>query len=167
MSAGLAASTVTPGSTAPVVSLTSPARVACAAATPGTAATSPNNRKHLATVRMVTYISAAVTPTVKCYCPWFVPGRGLSRYALRVRYLGIFHYGGVSVSKKHRSFLPSSLVPAFLLVSVFAVVHAQERRSPSARQSRWSDAATWPDQRVPREGDKVTIAAGKDVVLDV
>jgi cell migration-inducing and hyaluronan-binding protein len=71
------------------------------------------------------------------------------------------------VSKKHRSFLPGSLVPAFLLVSVFAVVHAQERRSPSARQSRWSDAATWPDQRVPREGDKVTIAAGKDVVLDV
>src|SRR5262245_2532104 len=53
MSAGLAASTVTPGSTAPVVSLTSPARVACAAATRGTAATSPNNRKHLAIVRMV------------------------------------------------------------------------------------------------------------------
>src|SRR4051812_17464636 len=54
MSAGLAASTVTPGSTAPVVSLTSPATVACAAATRGTTATSPNNRKHLATVRMVT-----------------------------------------------------------------------------------------------------------------
>ena len=43
-----------PGSTAPVVSLTSPARVACAAATRGTTATSPNNRKHLAIVRMVT-----------------------------------------------------------------------------------------------------------------
>src|SRR5215203_4423 len=54
MSAGLAASTVTPGSTAPVGSLTSPARVACAAATRGTAATSPNNRKHLAIVRIVT-----------------------------------------------------------------------------------------------------------------
>src|SRR6476660_9629100 len=54
MSAGLAASTVTPGSTAPVVSLTSPARMACAATTRGTAATSPNNRKHLAIARMVT-----------------------------------------------------------------------------------------------------------------
>src|SRR3954452_23357294 len=54
MSAGLAASTVTPGSTAPVVSLTSPARAACAAATRGTTATSPNNSKHLASVRMVT-----------------------------------------------------------------------------------------------------------------
>src|SRR5687768_12058979 len=54
MSAGLAASTVTPGSTAPVGSLTSPARVACAAATEGMTATSPNNRKHLTIVRMVT-----------------------------------------------------------------------------------------------------------------
>src|SRR5687767_15289431 len=85
MSAGLAASTVTPGSTAPVVSLTSPARVACAAATRGMSATSPNNRKHLASVRMVTYISAAVTPTVKGYrtrfSTTFAPGdRGL-RYA--------------------------------------------------------------------------------------
>src|SRR5262245_46633679 len=32
---------------------------------------------------------------------------------------------------------------------------------------RWSDAATWPDRKVPRAGDKVTIAAGKNVVLDV
>src|SRR2546421_11562561 len=38
-----------------------------------------------------------------------------------------------SVSKPHRSFLLASLVPAFLLVSVFAVVHAQEGRSPSAK----------------------------------
>ena len=39
-----------------------------------------------------------------------------------------------------------------------------DRRRPGAR---WSDAATWPDRRVPRAGDKVTIAAGKEVVLDV
>jgi hypothetical protein len=71
------------------------------------------------------------------------------------------------VSKQHRSVLLASLLPAFLLVSVFAVVQAQEGRSPAARQARWSDAATWPDRRVPRAGDKVTIAAGKDVVLDV
>src|SRR5262247_328357 len=72
-----------------------------------------------------------------------------------------------SVSKQHRSFLLASLIPAFLLVSVFAVVHAQEGRSPSPKATRWSDPAAWPDRRVPRAGDKVTIAAGKDVVLDV
>jgi cell migration-inducing and hyaluronan-binding protein len=71
------------------------------------------------------------------------------------------------VSKQHRSFLLASLVPAFLLGSVFAAVQAQEGKSPSVRQTRWSDPATWPDRRVPRAGDKVTIAAGKDVVLDV
>ena len=71
------------------------------------------------------------------------------------------------MSKRHRSFLLASLLPAFLLVSVFAVVQAQEGRSPSATPARWSDPATWPDGRVPRAGDKVTIAAGKEVVLDV
>jgi cell migration-inducing and hyaluronan-binding protein len=71
------------------------------------------------------------------------------------------------VSKQHRSFLLASLLPAFLLVSVFAVVQAQEGRSPTARAARWSDAATWPDRREPRAGDKVTIPAGKEVVLDV
>ena len=72
------------------------------------------------------------------------------------------------MSTQHRSFLLTSLLPAFLLViSGFAVVQAQEGRSPSAKPARWSDAATWPDRRVPRAGDKVTIAAGKEVVLDV
>src|SRR5919106_3012472 len=72
-----------------------------------------------------------------------------------------------SVSKQHRSFLLASLLPAFLLVSVFAVVQAQDGRSPSATPARWSDPATWPDRRVPRAGDTVTIAAGKEVLLDV
>src|SRR5688572_23594090 len=88
--------------------------------------------------------------------------------ALPLRFLAIFRIRGVdAVSKPHRSFLLASLVPAFLFVSVFAVVQAQEGRSPAARPARWSDAATWPDRRVPRAGDTVTIAAGKDVVLDV
>ena len=72
------------------------------------------------------------------------------------------------MSKHHRSRLLAALVPAFLLViGGFAVLQAQDGRSPSARPARWSDAATWPDRRVPRAGDKVTIAAGKEVVLDV
>src|SRR5215510_8458820 len=72
-----------------------------------------------------------------------------------------------SVSKQHRSLLLASLLPAILLISVFAVVQAQEGRSPSAKPARWSDPATWPDRKVPLAGDKITIAAGKDVVLDV
>ena len=71
------------------------------------------------------------------------------------------------MSKRHRSFLLASLLPAFLVVSVFAVVQAQEGRSPAAKPTRWSDPATWPDKKVPGAGDKVTIAAGMDVVLDV
>jgi hypothetical protein len=71
------------------------------------------------------------------------------------------------VSKHHRSFLVALLLPAFLLAGVFAVVQAQDGRSPAARAARWSDPAAWPDQRVPRAGDKVTIAAGKEVILDV
>jgi cell migration-inducing and hyaluronan-binding protein len=72
-----------------------------------------------------------------------------------------------SVSKHHRSFLLASLLPAFLLVGVFAVVQAQEGRSPAARPARWSDPAAWPDRKVPAAGDKVTIEKGKEVVLDV
>ena len=71
------------------------------------------------------------------------------------------------MSKRHRSFLLASLLPAVLLVSLVAAVQAQQGRSASATQSRWSDPATWPDQRVPRAGEQVTIPAGKDVVLDV
>jgi cell migration-inducing and hyaluronan-binding protein len=69
------------------------------------------------------------------------------------------------VTTQHRSFLLASLLPAFLLVGVFAVVQAQNAGSPAA--SRWSDPATWPDGQVPRAGDKVTIERGKAVVLDV
>src|SRR5437762_12232114 len=72
-----------------------------------------------------------------------------------------------SVSKRHRSFLFASLIPAFLVVSAFAVLQAQEGKSTAAKPARWSDPATWPDGQVPRAGDKVTIAAGKAVVLDV
>src|SRR6185436_7076334 len=72
-----------------------------------------------------------------------------------------------SVSKRHRSFLLALLLPAFLVVSAFAVLQAQEGKSTAAKQARWSDPATWPDRKVPVAGDKVTIAAGKDVVLDV
>jgi cell migration-inducing and hyaluronan-binding protein len=72
------------------------------------------------------------------------------------------------VRKQNRSLLLALLVPAFLLVSVLAVVEAaQQQSSPAVSQARWSDPAAWPDRKVPVAGDKVTIAAGKEVVLDV
>jgi cell migration-inducing and hyaluronan-binding protein len=71
------------------------------------------------------------------------------------------------VSTHHRSFLLASLLPAVLLVSVFAVVHAQENKSPAARQARWSDPATWPDKKVPAKDDVVTIEKDMNVILDV
>jgi cell migration-inducing and hyaluronan-binding protein len=71
------------------------------------------------------------------------------------------------MTKSRRSFLLISLVAAFLLGSVLAVVQAQSAGSPAVKQTRWSDAATWPDRKVPVAGDKVTIDKGKDVVLDV
>jgi hypothetical protein len=69
------------------------------------------------------------------------------------------------VSTHHRSFLLAVLLPAFLLVSAFAVVQAQKPGSPAAR--RWSDPATWPDKKVPAKDDVVTIAKDMNVLLDV
>src|SRR5688572_13838433 len=71
------------------------------------------------------------------------------------------------MSKKNRSFLLMSLISAFLLVSIFAVVQAQNAGTPAAKPTNWSDPATWPNRKVPVAGDKVTIDAGKEVVLDV
>ena len=37
----------------------------------------------------------------------------------------------------------------------------------NAQGSLWSDPATWPGNKVPAAGEQVTIASGKDVILDV
>jgi len=71
------------------------------------------------------------------------------------------------VSTHHRSFLLAAILPVFLLVAVFAVVQAQEGRSPSAKQTRWSDPATWPDKKVPARDAVVTIEKDMNVILDV
>ena len=60
-----------------------------------------------------------------------------------------------------------SLVPASSLVSVFAVLQPRKSGAQSAKATNWSDPATWPNQKVPAAGDKVTIGKDKDVVLDV
>ena len=69
--------------------------------------------------------------------------------------------------KKNRSFLLMSLLSASLLVSMFTIAQAQSPAAPAAKATKWSDPATWPDRKVPVAGDKVTIDAGKEVVLDV
>src|SRR5688572_18954393 len=92
---------------------------------------------------------------------------GSSRYALPLRFLSSLSTEVDSVSKQHRLFLLASLLPAFLLGSVFAGVQAQNAGAPAVRQTRWSDPATWPDRKVPAAGDKVIIAKGKNVLLDV
>ena len=70
--------------------------------------------------------------------------------------------------RQYRSFLFALLVPAFFLVSAFDVVAAaQEQGSHAVKQELWSNPATWPDGKVPRAGDTVTIEKGKDVLLDV
>ncbi|MEO6078933.1 MAG: G8 domain-containing protein, partial [Steroidobacteraceae bacterium] len=67
------------------------------------------------------------------------------------------------MSKQFRSLLSALLVPALLLSSALTVVEAAQ----SAKATRWSDPATWPGRKVPRAGDKVEIASGKEVILDV
>ncbi len=39
--------------------------------------------------------------------------------------------------------------------------------STHAQESLWSNPSTWPDNKVPAAGEQVTIASGKDVILDV
>ena len=60
--------------------------------------------------------------------------------------------------KTRTPFLTSALQLGFLLG---AATGAQ------AQEARWSDPATWPDNKVPAAGEQVTIASGKQVILDV
>jgi cell migration-inducing and hyaluronan-binding protein len=73
----------------------------------------------------------------------------------------------------------SLLLAACLLLGVGAEARAQDMHdhmkmdagaaTPAAavKRSLWSDPASWPDGKVPREGDAVTIGRDKDIVLDV
>jgi cell migration-inducing and hyaluronan-binding protein len=60
----------------------------------------------------------------------------------------------------------SLLVPAFLGLGGYAVLQAQQKTS-TAGAKRWSDAATWPDKKVPGKDAAVTIDKDMNVVLDV
>jgi cell migration-inducing and hyaluronan-binding protein len=61
----------------------------------------------------------------------------------------------------------SLLVPAFLVLGGYAALKAQQKASSTPGAKRWSDAATWPDKKVPGKDAVVTIGRDMDVVLDV
>ena len=67
--------------------------------------------------------------------------------------------------RKHYLLLLSLLVPAFVVVGGYGVAKAQQRSSGGGK--RWSDAATWPDKKVPAKDAVVTIEKDMNVVLDV
>ncbi|MET0791027.1 MAG: G8 domain-containing protein, partial [Polyangiaceae bacterium] len=67
----------------------------------------------------------------------------------------------------NRSLLLASLFPALLLSGVSAVAQAQNAGSSATKPTNWSDPATWPNNKVPVAGDKVTIGRDKEVILDV
>src|SRR3984957_1371025 len=69
--------------------------------------------------------------------------------------------------RKHTHLFLSLLVPAFLVLGGYAALKAQQRTSSTAKGKRWSDAATWPDKKVPGKDAIVTIEKDMDVVLDV
>jgi cell migration-inducing and hyaluronan-binding protein len=69
------------------------------------------------------------------------------------------------------------LLPAALLLSMGVQASAQDDHAGMAmpaqapasavKQSRWSDPASWPEGKVPRAGDAVTIGRDKNILLDV
>ena len=68
--------------------------------------------------------------------------------------------------RKHTLLILSLLVPAFLGLGGHGVLKAQQKTS-AASAKRWSDAATWPDKKVPGKDAVVTIGKDMNVVLDV
>ncbi|MGZ3278506.1 MAG: G8 domain-containing protein, partial [Caulobacteraceae bacterium] len=71
------------------------------------------------------------------------------------------------------------LLPAALMLGAAAAASAQEDHahmtapapaaaaSSAAGQTRWSNPASWPGGKAPREGDAVTIGKGRNILLDV
>ena len=85
---------------------------------------------------------------------------------------------GINVMRmRSRLFRLSLLLPASWLLGLWAPASAHEDHSQmsmpapagavTAPQTRWSDPASWPDGKVPREGDAVTIDRDRNILLDV
>jgi len=74
---------------------------------------------------------------------------------------------GILTMRKHDRFFLSLLFTVFFVLGGYAVLQAQQKTASTAGAKRWSDAATWPDKKVPAKDDVVTIDKDMDVVLDV
>jgi len=85
---------------------------------------------------------------------------------------------GINVMRmRSRLFRLSLLLPASWLLGLWAPASAHEDHSQmsmpapagavTAPQTRWSDPASWPDGKVPRGGDAVTIGRDRNILLDV
>src|SRR5580765_2371926 len=72
MRAGLAASTVTPGSTAPDESLTLPARPACANTTEGRTSTQERTAKPIANLRILCLLAMCFRDKLRLYSDRFI-----------------------------------------------------------------------------------------------
>src|SRR5690606_1530831 len=70
------------------------------------------------------------------------------------------------MSRRSRSAV-LTLVPAVLLGGAFGVAQAQNAGAPAVQATKWSDPATWPNNKLPADGEKVVIAKDKHVILDV
>ena len=78
---------------------------------------------------------------------------------------------------QRRQLLLSALLPASLMLGMGPPAGAQETHghvdtsaqapAPVARQTRWSDPASWPEGKVPAEGEAVTIGRDRNILLDV
>ncbi|HZF45353.1 MAG TPA: G8 domain-containing protein, partial [Sphingomonadaceae bacterium] len=76
-----------------------------------------------------------------------------------------------------RLLLPALLLPVSLPLGMGVEASAQEThahmdmpaQAPAAalKQSRWSDPASWPEGKVPGEGDAVRIGREREIILDV
>src|SRR5262245_61436489 len=75
-------------------------------------------------------------------------------------------HGDFTMRKPSLMFL-SLLVPAFFVLGGYTVVQAQQTTSSTVSAKRWSDAATWPDKKVPAKDAVVTIEKDMNVILDV
>ncbi len=60
----------------------------------------------------------------------------------------------------------TSRVPVLVLALPLCVLLSGYSNA-QAQAALWSDPASWPDNKVPAAGEQVTIASGKDVILDV
>ncbi len=69
--------------------------------------------------------------------------------------------------RKYTLLIPSLLVPALLGLGGYAALTAQQQKTTQATAKRWSDAATWPDKKVPAKDAVVTIERNMNVILDV